>query len=191
VYGTFSVTASGSPTPYISLTSGSAPGVSFSPGTGTGTLYGTPTTPGTYYLTFLASSTAGTVSQTFTLTVGSGSSGLTPVTLTGASALGASSTSGFSTATKILAVGQSITIRVLSSPRLAGTRLGVWIAKKNSNGTWGAYSPHTSVVMDSTGTTYYTYTFGSTAWLAFRLYYGGSTTYAPAWSYPSQFGRAM
>ena len=165
--------------------------MSFSPGTGTGTLYGTPTTPGTYTFVFAASSTAGTVYQTFTLTVGSGISGLTPVTLTAASALGASSTSGFSTATKILAVGQSITIRVQSSPRLAGTRLGVWIAKKNSNGTWGAYSPHASVTMDSTGTAYYTYTFGSKAWLAFRLYYGGSTTYAPAWSYPSQFGRAM
>jgi hypothetical protein len=190
VYSTFSVTASGSPTPYISLTSGSAPGVSFSPGTGTGTLYGTPTTPGTYYLTFLASSTAGTVSQTFTLTVGSGA--LTSVTLTGASALGASATSGFSTPTKILAVGRSITIRVQSSPQLAaGTRLGVWIAKKNSNGTWGTYSPHASVTLDSTGTAYYTYTFGSNAWLAFRLYYGGSTTYAPAWSYPSQFGRAL
>jgi hypothetical protein len=165
-------------------------GLSFADlGNGTATLASTPATAGTYTLTFLASSTAGTVSQTFTLTVGSGAR--TTPTLTAASALGASATSGFSTPTKILAVGQSITIRVTSSPQLAGTRLGVWVAKKNSNGTWGAYSPHASVTMDSTGTAYYTYTFGSKAWLAFRLYYGGSTTYAPAWSYPSQFGRAM
>ena len=295
VYRTFSVTASGTPTPYISLYSGSAPGLTFTPGYSTASLSGTPTVAGTYTFQFAAASTSGTVYQTFTLTVGAGnnltfvtqpgggqpgvawsqqpvvsvrdnygnlvstpvtitlaistnpgagtlycsggtsvyttsgyayftgctvsaagvgytlvasSSGLasttsvvfnigsavtpvTPVTLTGASALGASATSGFSTPTKILAVGQSITIRVQSSPQLAGIRLGVWIAKKNSNGTWGAYSPHTSVTTDATGTAYYTYTFGSNAWLAFRLYFGGSTTYAPAWSYPSQFGRAL
>ena len=190
VYSTFSVTATGTPTPYIALASGSAPGVTFTPGYSTASLSGTPTTPGTYTFQFAASSTAGTVYQTFTLTVGSGSR-LTPVTLTGASALGASATSGFSTPTKILAVGQSITIRVTSSPQLAGTKLGVWIAIKGSNNVWGAYKPHTSVTTDATGTAYYTYTFGSKAWLAFRLYYGGSTTYAPAWSYPSQFGRAM
>jgi hypothetical protein len=295
VYSAFSVTASGTPTPYISLYSGSAPGLTFTPGYSTASLSGTPTVAGTYTFQFAAASTSGTVYQTFTLTVGAGnnltfvtqpgggqpgvawsqqpvvsvrdnygnlvstpvtitlaistnpgagtlycsggtsvyttsgyayftgctvsaagvgytlvasSSGLasttsvvfnigsavtpvTPVTLTGASALGASATSGFSTPTKILAVGQSITIRVQSSPQLAGIRLGVWIAKKNSNGTWGAYSPHTSVTTDATGTAYYTYTFGSNAWLAFRLYFGGSTTYAPAWSYPSQFGRAL
>ncbi len=115
----------------------------------------------------------------------------TTPTLTASSALGASATSGFSTPTKIIKVGQSITIRVTSNPQLAGARLGVWIAVKGSNGTWGAYKPHASVTMDSTGTVYYTYKIGSKAWLAFRLYYGGSTTYAPAWSYPSQFGRAM
>ncbi len=115
----------------------------------------------------------------------------TTPTLTAASALGPSATSGFSTPTKILAVGKSITIRIQSNPQLAGTRLGVWIAIKGSNNVWGAYKPHTSVTTDATGTAYYTYTFGSKVWLAFRLYYGGSTTYAPAWSYPSQFGRAM
>ncbi len=114
----------------------------------------------------------------------------TAVTLAASSALGASSTSGFSTPTKIVKVGQSITIRVTSSPQLAGKTLGVWIAIKGSNGVWAAYKPHASVTMDSTGTAYYTYKFGSKAWLAFRLYYGGGT-YAPAWSYPSQFGRAM
>jgi hypothetical protein len=121
----------------------------------------------------------------------SGSAAKTPVTLSAASAIGAANTSGFSTSTKIIKVGQSITIRVQSSPQLAGATLGVWIAIKGSSGTWGAYKPHTSVTMDSTGTAYYTYKIGSVAWLAFRLHYGGNATYAPAWSYPSQFGRAM
>ena len=71
--GSFSVTATGSPTPAISLYSGSLPSnVFFSPGTGTATLSGTPTATGTYYLTFAATNTAGTIYQSFTLTVGSG-----------------------------------------------------------------------------------------------------------------------
>jgi hypothetical protein len=116
----------------------------------------------------------------------------TPVMLTGASAVGASpGTATFSTSTKLLKVGQSITIRVESNPQLAGAKLGVWIAVKGSNGTWGAYRPHASVTTDASGTAYYTYTIGSKAWLAFRFYYAGSGSMAPAWSYPSQFGRAL
>jgi hypothetical protein len=112
--------------------------------------------------------------------------------LTAASAGGTDTgTSGFSTVTKLLKIGQSITIRVQTSPQLAGTTLGVWIAKKGSNGTWGAFTPHASVTTDATGTAYYTYTFGSRAWLAFRFYSGGGAASAPAWSNPSQFGRAM
>ena len=141
-----------------------------------------------YYTLGASSSPAWTAATSSAFYVGGSSS--TTVTLPAASAIGASATSGFSTPTKIIKVGQSVTIRVTSSPSLAGTRLGVWIAIKGSNNVWGAYKPHTSVTMDSTGTAYYTYTFGSKAWLAFRLYYGGGT-YAPAWSYPSQFGRAM
>jgi hypothetical protein len=120
------------------------------------------------------------------------SGAMATVTLAGSSAGGASATSGFSTSTKIIKVGQSITIRVQSSPLLAaGTKLGVWVAVKGSNGAWGVYKPHASVTTDSTGTAYYTYKIGSKAWLAFRLYFGGNATYAPTWSYPSQFGRAM
>ncbi|MHB1475356.1 MAG: hypothetical protein ACYCV4_17385, partial [Dermatophilaceae bacterium] len=141
-----------------------------------------------YYTLYATSSPAWTAATSSAFYVTGASS--TAVTLAASSALGASATSGFSTPTKILGVGQSITIRVTSSPQLAGIRLGVWIAIKGSNGVWAAYKPHTSVTMDSTGTAYYTYTFGSKVWLAFRLYYGGGT-YAPAWSYPSQFGRAM
>jgi hypothetical protein len=90
VYGTFSVTASGSPTPTIALYSGSLPsGMYFAPGTGTGTLYGTPTVTGTYYLGFSATSTAGTVYQSFTLTVGQGATSLMFVTQPGGGAAGA------------------------------------------------------------------------------------------------------
>ncbi len=115
--------------------------------------------------------------------------GLQKVVMSADSSLSASGP--FSTSTKILTKGQSITIRIRTNPQLAGTKLGVWIAKKGTNGKWGAYKPHTSVITDVTGTAYYTYTFTSKAWLAFRFYYGGSATNAVAWSYPSQFGRVV
>jgi hypothetical protein len=90
VYGTFSVTATGTPTPAITLYSGSLPsGVYFTPGTGVGTLYGTPTVIGTYPLTFSASSTAGTVYQSFTLTVGQAATSLLFATQPGGGAAGA------------------------------------------------------------------------------------------------------
>ena len=74
--GSFTVTATGSPTPSLSETGALPSGVTFKDnGNGTGTLSGTPAsgTSGTYPLTFTASNGVGTAaSQSFTLTVGSG-----------------------------------------------------------------------------------------------------------------------
>jgi hypothetical protein len=73
--GSFTVMASGTPTPALTV-SGTLPnGVTFTDnGNGTGTLSGTPAvgTSGTYALTFTASSNGSSVSQSFTLTVNSG-----------------------------------------------------------------------------------------------------------------------
>ncbi len=113
----------------------------------------------------------------------------TPVTVAIA-AVSSSDVSGpFTTPTKILRRGQSITLRFTTSPALAGTRLGVWIAIKGPDGTWSAYAPHASVTTDAGGVATYRYTTSSKVWLAFRARYSGSSMYAPAWSYPSQFGR--
>jgi len=71
--GTFTVTASGVPAPTLALTSGTLPaGVTFN--AATGVLSGTPGpgTLGTYPLTFTATNASGSVSQSFTLTVGQG-----------------------------------------------------------------------------------------------------------------------
>ncbi|MGO9180999.1 MAG: hypothetical protein ACLQBX_17995 [Candidatus Limnocylindrales bacterium] len=95
----------------------------------------------------------------------------------------------FSTATKILKPGESITIRVRTNPSLPGTRLGVWIAKKTGT-TWSAYKPHISVTTDATGTAYYTYKFTSKVWLGFRFAYVGTSALMPAMS-PGIFGRAV
>jgi hypothetical protein len=80
--GSFSVTATGTPTPALSESGALPTGVTFHDnGNGTGTLSGTPAsgTAGSYALTFTANNGVGTpASQSFTLTVsGGGGGGLT------------------------------------------------------------------------------------------------------------------
>ncbi|QEL16368.1 beta strand repeat-containing protein [Limnoglobus roseus] len=95
---TFAVTATGTPTPTLTLSGTLPTGVTFN--ASTGVLSGTPTAAaaGTFPLTFTATSSSGAVSQNFTLTVGSvpaftsattvsfatGTSGAFNVTATGA-----------------------------------------------------------------------------------------------------------
>jgi hypothetical protein len=100
-----------------------------------------------------------------------------------------SATGPFTTATKVLKPGQSITFRIRTNPLMAGKTLGVWIAKKGANGTWSAYAPHASVVTDVNGYAYYTYKTTSLVWLGFRFKYSDGTT--TSWSYPSVFARWM
>jgi hypothetical protein len=67
--GTFTVAASGFPTPSFTE-DGSLDGLSFNDnGDGTATLSGTPTATGSFPITFDAANTAGTTPQSFTLTV--------------------------------------------------------------------------------------------------------------------------
>jgi large repetitive protein len=69
-FNTFTVSASGVPTPSFTE-SGGLDGLSFNDnGNGTATLSGTPTATGTFPITFNATNTAGTTPQDFTLTVG-------------------------------------------------------------------------------------------------------------------------
>ncbi len=68
--GNFTVTATGSPTPSIGVTGTLPPGLAFTDNhNGSGTLAGTPTTGGVYGITFVASNSGGSSSQSFTLTV--------------------------------------------------------------------------------------------------------------------------
>jgi hypothetical protein len=70
--GSFTVTATGTPTPALTVSGTLPSGVTFvDHGTGTGTLSGTPAagTGGTYPLTFTATNSVGSATQSFTLTV--------------------------------------------------------------------------------------------------------------------------
>ncbi|MBC7877497.1 MAG: sortase [Anaerolineales bacterium] len=80
--GSFTVTATGSPTPILSMVGSLPAGVTFTPATGI--LSGTPAagTGGIYALTFTATNVAGNPSQAFTLTVTEGPSFTSAATTT-------------------------------------------------------------------------------------------------------------
>jgi MBG domain/Putative Ig domain/Abnormal spindle-like microcephaly-assoc'd, ASPM-SPD-2-Hydin/Galactose oxidase, central domain len=75
VPGSFTVTATGSPTPTITESGALPTGVAFN--SATGVLSGTPAQAGTFAITFTATSTAGTANQAFTLTVNKGNATVT------------------------------------------------------------------------------------------------------------------
>jgi hypothetical protein len=102
----------------------------------------------------------------------------TTVTLTSDTAIGRT-TSGFSTSTKVVKKGSTITLRIVTNPSLAGQSLSIWIAKK-TGGSWGAFSPHASVTVGSDGVAYYVYSAGSLAWLSFQAKFNGSASVLPA-----------
>ena len=91
--GSFTVTATGVPTPTLSE-SGTLPGgVTFVDNhNGTGTLSGTPTSAGTYNITFSASNGQGTANQAFTLTVSKGNTTTTVASSSNPSVFGQSVT---------------------------------------------------------------------------------------------------
>ena len=91
----------------------------------------------------------------------------------------------FSHATKVVRGGTWITVRFQTSPALAGRTLGVWVARK-TNGVWTAFSPHTSIVTDSTGIAYYQYRASSGVWESFLVKYAGDSTTGPSSSSGTQ-----
>jgi hypothetical protein len=153
--GTFTVTTTGTPAPALSATSSPAlpSGVTFTGnGNGTATLAGTPPpgSQGTYLLTINAGNSAGTASQSFTLTVSSG------LAITSAAAGTATAGQAF-----------SFTVTTTGSPAPTLTRAGTLPSgitfTGNSNGTAtlagtpaagdsGSY-PLTFTAKNSSGTT--------------------------------------
>jgi len=80
VSGSFTVTATGTPTPTLTESGALPAGVTFA--AATGVLGGTPSTAGTFLITFTATNTAGTATQSFTLTVNKGTATVTLSNLT-------------------------------------------------------------------------------------------------------------
>jgi hypothetical protein len=105
----------------------------------------------------------------------------TAVALSRASAIGVTTSGPYSLSTKVVRKGAYITIKITTSPAMAGADIGIWIAKK-VNGVWTNFSPHTGRIADSQGVVYYYYKAGSLAWLSFRARFYGDATHAPSWS---------
>ena len=69
---------------------------------------------------------------------------------------------------------------------LPGTALEVYLARKNSNGTWGAFLPHAAVTTNGSGVAYYFYRANSVAWFSVRANYAGDAMHQAAWSPATQ-----
>ncbi len=134
--------------------------------------------------TLAASSSAGYTSDTSSAFYVTGSR--TSSRLASASAVGQTTSATFTVSTKIVSAGGWVTIRIQSSPALAGRSVGIWIAKKSSSGTWGSFSPHATVTLGSNGVAYYRYRASSKTWQSFVAVFGGDTTYAPTKSSGTQ-----
>ena len=106
------------------------------------------------------------------------------VSISNETAVGAT-TIGFSASTKVVKVGEQITIRFQTSPQLAGARIGIWVARK-VGGTWTQFQPHASITLDSNGVGYYVYSAGSRVWQSFAGVFNGNATYAAARSFARQ-----
>ena len=78
-----------------------------------------------------------------------------------------------------------MTIRIQSSPALAGKDFGIYIAK-NVKGVWTKFSPHTGRVANGQGVVYYYYKAGSVAYLSIRGFYAGDACTPPRGRTPSR-----
>lgn len=111
------------------------------------------------------STAATTVSATASINVS------TPVVISAASAataLGATKTGPFTTATKVAAHGAYITVKMSFGASAAGANVGIWGASKNSAGVWSAFTLKTNRTADASGNVYYWFRSYSAAWLSFQ-----------------------
>ncbi len=104
------------------------------------------------------------------------------LTLHQASAVGVTESGPYTLATKVVRKGQYVTIRITTSPALAGADIGIWIAKKGPDGRWSAFSPHTGRITNGQGVVDYYYRAWSVAWLSFQAHVDADATHPAALS---------
>ena len=97
-----------------------------------------------------------------------------------ASAAGVTPSGPFTLSTKVVRAGRYMTIRIATSPALAGAHVGIWIAMKGSDGRWSAFSPHTGRIGDAQGVVTYYYRAQSAAWLSFQAHIAADATHPAA-----------
>jgi len=113
--------------------------------------------------------------QSVTITIGAVA---TAGTCTNASALGANATSGFSTATKVAALGTYQTFKISCGAAAAGQTVGILVATKNSAGVWSSFTRLTGRVADASGTAWFNWRSSSATWVSVRGDLGGGLSNA-------------
>lgn len=101
--------------------------------------------------------------------------------LTAGSALGVTKAGPFTTTTKIQAVGKYVSWR-FSSSATAGKVVEIWVAARNADGSWGAFTKLTSRLADGVGNTFFHWRSSTAQWLSVRAHYPGDSSTAHSWS---------
>jgi hypothetical protein len=104
-----------------------------------------------------------------------------PLTTSTATALGATKTGPFSTATKVAKLGQYVTWRFTGGSALAGKTVEIWMASKNASGSWGSWTLLTKRLADGNGNVYFWWRSNAPAWVSVRAHVSESDTYGETW----------
>lgn len=100
--------------------------------------------------------------------------------LASASAFGVATVGPFSSATKVPRVGQYAAVRWVLSPAQAHRLIGVEIATKGADGTWGPWMRVTSRLTDTSGVAYYFLKSTRPLWVSIRGRFAGTGHLAPS-----------
>ena len=103
-----------------------------------------------------------------------------------ATALGATKVGPFSSSTKVVARGKYVTWRFAGGSTQAGSIVQIWVATKNANGTWGAFTRLTSRLADASGNVYFWWRSSTSKWISVRAFYVGDATHSASWSVARQ-----
>ncbi len=104
------------------------------------------------------------------------------VAISADSALGATKVGPFSTTTKVAALNQYVTWRFSGGAALADKSVEIWVATKNADGSWGAFTLLTARVADASGNAYFWWRSSTAKWISVRAYYAGDATHSASWS---------
>jgi hypothetical protein len=80
--------------------------------------------------------------------------------------------------TAVVRVGDYVTWRAVFGSDFAGLTIGVAVAERVTDGSWGPFKPLTSRVADEDGAVTFSWTETSPRWLSIRFAFDATTTYA-------------
>jgi len=104
------------------------------------------------------------------------------ITIRSATALGQTMIGPFTTPTKTAALNQRITWRFSGGSALAGKRVQIWVATRNADGSWGAWSRLTGRTADGAGNAFFWTKYDSAKRISVRAFFPGDATYGASWS---------